>query len=194
MILEQLTLRNFCLFAGEQVFDLRPGRRDERHLPIVLFGGINGGGKTTLLDAIQLALYGVRARCSKRSQREEHLYDVCRSWRVVEGRVREELRVLKDGVPSLWLADNWPQLMEDIFPLDISGLFFFDAEKIRTLAEDETSSKALGAAIKSLLGLDIVERLITGFVRHERAEESRDGGGHRGHPWVIHGSFGKKYP
>jgi len=193
MILEQLTLRNFCLFAGEQVFDLRPGRRDGRHLPIVLFGGINGGGKTTLLDAIQLALYGVRARCSKRSQMsyddflcesihhgaaanamagvslsfryasdgEEHLYDVCRSWRVVEGRVREELRVLKDGVPSLWLADNWPQLMEDIFPLDISGLFFFDAEKIRTLAEDETSSKALGAAIKSLLGLDIVERLIT---------------------------------
>jgi AAA domain len=126
-----------------------------RHLPIVLFGGINGGGKTTLLDAIQLALYGVRARCSKRSQMsyddflresihhgapetagvslsfryasdgEEHLYDVSRSWRVVEGRVREELRVLKDGVPSLWLADNWPQLMEDIFPLDISGLFFF---------------------------------------------------------------------
>src|SRR5882724_11029940 len=192
MILEQLTLRNFCLFAGEQAFDLRPGRRNERHLPIVLFGGINGGGKTTLLDAIQLALYGVRARCSKRSQMsyddflresihhgapsetagvslsfryasdgEEHLYDVCRSWRVVEARVREELRVLKDGVPSLWLADNWPQLMEDIFPLDISGLFFFDAEKIRTLAEDETSSKALGAAIKSLLGLDIVERLIT---------------------------------
>src|SRR5258708_18923337 len=95
------------------------------------------------------------------SDGEEHLYDVCRSWRVVEGRVREELRVLKDGVASLWLADNWPQLMEDIFPLDISGLFFFDAEKIRTLAEDETSSKALGAAIKSLLGLDIVERLIT---------------------------------
>src|SRR5438067_1900682 len=68
MILEQLTLRNFCLFAGEQMFDPRPGRRNGRHLPIVLFGGSNGGGKTTLLDAIQLALYGVRARCSKRTQ------------------------------------------------------------------------------------------------------------------------------
>src|SRR5260370_30692434 len=115
MILEQLTVRNFCLFAGEQAFDLRPGRRGGRHVPIVLFGVINGGGKTTLLDAIQLALYGVRARCSKRSQMsyddflresihrgapetagvslsfryasdgEEHLYDVCRSWRGVEG-------------------------------------------------------------------------------------------------------------
>src|SRR5580700_12026515 len=67
MILEQLTLRNFCLFRGEQVFDLTPVRRNGKHLPIILFGGINGGGKTTLLDAIQLALYGGRARCSKRS-------------------------------------------------------------------------------------------------------------------------------
>src|SRR5580692_3978933 len=67
MILEQLKVRNFCLFRGEQTFNLIPGRRNGKHLPIVLFGGINGGGKTTLLDAIQLALYGGRAKCSKRS-------------------------------------------------------------------------------------------------------------------------------
>jgi len=182
MILEQLTVRNFCLFRGEQVFDLTPGRRNGRHLPITLFGGINGGGKTTLLDAIRLALYGGRARCSKRSNLayddflrqsihhgvngseaagvslsfrnaadgEEHLYDVCRSWKVSEGRLREDLRVLQDGLPDQWLSENWPQLVEDLFPLDISQLFFFDAEKIRVLAEDESSSKALGAAIKSL--------------------------------------------
>jgi DNA sulfur modification protein DndD len=193
MILEQLTLRNFGLFSAEQVFTLTPGRRNGKHLPIILFGGINGGGKTTLLDAIQLALYGGRARCSKRSNLpyddflresihhgangresagvtlsfryaadgEEHLYDVCRNWKVTEGRVREDLRVLQNGLPDQWLSDNWPQLVEDLFPLDISQLFFFDAEKIRSLAEDESSSKALGAAIKSLLGLDIVERLIT---------------------------------
>jgi DNA sulfur modification protein DndD len=192
MILEQLTLRNFCLFRGEQVFALTPVRRNGKHLPIVLFGGINGGGKTTLLDAIQLALYGGRARCSKRSNLpyedflrasihhgvngsesasvalsfryavdgEERLYDVRRTWRVVDNRVREDLRVFQDGLLDQWLTDNWPQLVEDLFPLDISQLFFFDAEKIRTLAEDESSSKALGAAIKSLLGLDIVERLI----------------------------------
>jgi DNA sulfur modification protein DndD len=71
------------------------------------------------------------------------------------------LRVFKDGEPDPWVSDNWPQLVEELFPLDISQLFFFDAEKIRSLAEDESGSRALGAAIKTLLGLDIVERLIT---------------------------------
>jgi len=191
MILEQLRLRNFCLFAGEQTFDLTPRRRGERHLPIVLFGGINGGGKTTLLDAIQLALYGQRARCSKRSslpyddflrdcihpgadeqlasvtltfryssEGEENVYAVNRSWYVADGKIREELKVDKNGFPDAWLSENWPQLVEELLPLEVSQLFFFDAEKIRALAEDETSSKALSVAIKALLGLDIVERLI----------------------------------
>jgi DNA sulfur modification protein DndD len=192
MILEQLTVRNFCLYRGEQAFDLTPITGTGRHRPIVLFGGINGGGKTTLLDAIQLALYGGRARCSKRADLsydeflrasvhhgtpdgegagvgltfryaldgEEHLYEIRRTWHVSDGRLREDLRVRRDGLADAWITDNWPQLVEELFPLDISQLFFFDAEKIRTLAEDESSSRALEAAIKSLLGLDIVERLI----------------------------------
>ena len=66
MILQRLTLRNFCLYGGEQSLELAPARRGGRGAPIVLLGGINGGGKTTVLDAIQLALYGPRAQCSKR--------------------------------------------------------------------------------------------------------------------------------
>src|ERR1700756_3031806 len=67
MILEKLRLRDFGLFRGDQTFDLTPAQRNGKRRPIVLFGGMNGGGKTTLFDAIQLALYGSRARCSKRS-------------------------------------------------------------------------------------------------------------------------------
>ncbi len=70
MILEQITLRNFCLFRGEQSFDLTPlsAPRNAGTRPIILFGGNNGTGKTTLLDAVQLATYGPRARCSKRAR------------------------------------------------------------------------------------------------------------------------------
>ena len=32
MILEELNVRNFGLFAGEQVFTLTPGRRGSKHL------------------------------------------------------------------------------------------------------------------------------------------------------------------
>ena len=68
--------------------------------------------------------------------------------------------MLLDGLPDRWHSEHWNQLVEDFFPLEVSQLFFFDAEKIRSLAEDETSSQVLGTAVKSLLGLDIAERLI----------------------------------
>ena len=94
------------------------------------------------------------------------------------GRLKEILSVFKDGVYDAWYSDNWPQQVEELVPLEISQLFFFDAEKIRTLTEDETSSQALGAAIKSLLGLDIVERLIAdaAVIQARQAKEGATAG------------------
>ena len=63
MILEQIKLQNFGLYSGNQTINLLPPSRDK---PIILFGGLNGGGKTTLLDAIQLGLFGGHARTSSR--------------------------------------------------------------------------------------------------------------------------------
>ena len=64
MIFKELILENFGPYAGRNVINLHTGTEDSR--PIVLFGGMNGGGKTTLMDAIRLALYGQRAQCSTR--------------------------------------------------------------------------------------------------------------------------------
>jgi DNA sulfur modification protein DndD len=192
MIFDQLILRNFCLYHGEQTFNLAPNKRGGKSRPVILFGGLNGGGKTTLLDAVQLVLYGIRARCSKRGDRsyeeflresihhgadprdgaavelsfryasegQEHLYQVTRSWCTVGERVRETVQVYRDGKIDNWLSDNWNHTVEELIPFGIAQLCFFDAEKIRFLADDETSSEALGSAVKSLLGLDLVERLI----------------------------------
>ena len=61
----ELVLNNFGPYLGYQTINLRP-EDDKSPPPIVLFGGMNGGGKTTLMDAIRLALYGPRAQCSTR--------------------------------------------------------------------------------------------------------------------------------
>ena len=66
MIFLELTLENFGPYRGKQVIDLRPKINDNVISPIILFGGMNGGGKTTLMDAMRLALYGQRAQCSTR--------------------------------------------------------------------------------------------------------------------------------
>ena len=63
MTLDRLVLENFGAFLGKHSVKLTPPSRKR---PITLFGGLNGTGKTTLLDALQLALYGKRARCSNR--------------------------------------------------------------------------------------------------------------------------------
>jgi DNA sulfur modification protein DndD len=64
MILDFLTIENFGVYGGTQPpLELTPP--DAEH-PIILFGGWNGGGKTTLLDAIQLVLFGPKARLSNR--------------------------------------------------------------------------------------------------------------------------------
>lgn len=197
MILQELRLHNFGIYRGIHQFDLTPTTEKGRCRPIVLFGGMNGGGKTTLLDAVQLLFFGKRASCSKRgdtsyeeflkscinhgvspkdgasvglsflyaSEGKEHIYDIDRSWSVSNsGSVREKTIVLKDGELDQWMADNWAHLVDDLVPFGVAQLCFFDAEKVRFLAEHDDCSGALGDAIKALLGLDLPERLIADTV------------------------------
>ncbi|MEM8370714.1 AAA family ATPase, partial [Morganella morganii] len=72
MLIKQLVLRNFRVFNGTHVIDLAPKKRknDDNPRPIVLFGGLNGAGKTSILSAIRLALYGRLAFGSATQQQE----------------------------------------------------------------------------------------------------------------------------
>lgn len=72
MLIKQLVLSNFRVFNGTHVIDLAPKKRqnDNNPRPIVLFGGLNGAGKTSILSAIRLALYGRLAYGSSTQQQE----------------------------------------------------------------------------------------------------------------------------
>ena len=65
MILDAITLQNYGVYGARQEIILTP---EQTNRPIILFGGLNGGGKTTFLDAVQLAFYGPKARLSNRGK------------------------------------------------------------------------------------------------------------------------------
>ncbi|MGW2539864.1 DNA sulfur modification protein DndD [Kitasatospora sp. NPDC001574] len=197
MHLHNLTLRDFGAYQGRQHLDLRvkPKR------PIILIGGLNGCGKTTLLDAIQLVLYGPRARCSGRGNRaydtylresinraadatqgselrlefsitaegRNRTYEVARSWAIVGKSVRENLVVTVDGRYDATVSENWAEHVEEILPLEVASLFFFDGEKVEQLADPERAADVIEAAVHSLLGVRAVEQLRTDLlVLHRR--------------------------
>ncbi|OBK56466.1 DNA sulfur modification protein DndD [Mycobacterium gordonae] len=63
MILDRLVLHNVGTFAGRHTLELTPPSATK---PIILLGGLNGAGKTTVLEAIHLVLYGALAQVSNR--------------------------------------------------------------------------------------------------------------------------------
>ena len=65
MLFEKITLENFASYKNRNEIELRPENPEK---PIVLIGGENGCGKTTLLDALQLVLFGPLAQCSNRGR------------------------------------------------------------------------------------------------------------------------------
>ena len=74
MLIKQLVLHNFRVFNGTHAIDLAPRKRphDLNPRPIVLFGGLNGAGKTSILSAIRLALYG-RLAFGPATQQQEYV-------------------------------------------------------------------------------------------------------------------------
>ena len=200
MILDEITLDNFGLYAGNQTVVLTPPSRDK---PIILFGGLNGGGKTTLIDALQLCLFGPHAKTSSRGsgayreylskciyrgatkqeaaikisfrhmvEGNEDQYSLRRSWHRANGSCKEHLEVLKNGRSEPTLAKNWSSHVEDFLPANIAHLFLFDGEQIEAYASGEESSSLIGAGIQSLLGLDMVDQLEKDLRVYERRKRT----------------------
>lgn len=102
-------------------------------------------------------------------------YTVKRHWMVNGKKVIESLNITEDGEELSELNTEQCQgFLNELIPIGVSDLFFFDSEKISELAED-TGGYALGDAIKKLLGLDLIDTLgadLTVLLRNESKKTS----------------------
>ncbi|WP_170211652.1 DNA sulfur modification protein DndD [Rhodoferax bucti] len=207
MLLKKLTLVDVGTYAGQQDFDLAPRIKYGAKRPIILFGGLNGTGKTTFLTAVRLALYGRQSLDVTPTQKEyeeyllelihrprhllvkakqasvalvfEHArmgeratYNVVRFWEERGKGAEERLVIYRDDATEAYLSDEQAQsFLNQLVPPGVAQFFFFDGEKISSLAKDD-SDAVLADAIKRLLGLDLVDRLnsdLNVFMRSHRA-------------------------
>jgi DNA sulfur modification protein DndD len=89
-------------------------------------------------------------------------YLVTREWNKKRKSITEKLTVKRNGAYLKDMAEErWQDFIDDLIPPGISSLFFFDGEKIQSLASDSLSEQILGEEVKKLLGLNVVEKLQT---------------------------------
>lgn len=186
MILTTLALSNFTVFKEHEEIQLAP---DSSSKPLIVIDGHNGSGKTSILTAIQLSLFGKRivtelgerigyadyleGLSSDKSKDssvslefkiytlgKEDIYKVVRRWgNTSKNRFYEELAVYKNSERDSVLETAWDDFIDTVIPIAISNLFFFDGEKIAEMATEEGICELLKTGIHSLLGINTLNQL-----------------------------------
>ena len=88
-----------------------------------------------------------------------YTYGVRREWTLTPN-FTETLTIHRNGeILSDLEIDQWQDLLNELIPPKFARLFLFDGEKIQNLVEDNAENIYLRDSFKSLLGLDLVDRL-----------------------------------
>lgn len=168
-------------FPTEIVF---PVAEDGRS--IFLIGGMNGAGKTSIMEAITYCLYGGKTdeiyRNINRREKAKGNANVAfelaiemddhselvvkRSWTAgvaSEPKARdltERLVVVRDGKRvSVQNQEIWQDFIRAAIPPGITQFFFFDGEKIQEIAADDHSEIRLKSSLEAALGIQFINRL-----------------------------------
>ncbi|MDA8310869.1 MAG: DNA sulfur modification protein DndD [Actinomycetota bacterium] len=190
MILDRVVLHDVGVFAGRQQLDLTPPSSAKpivlvgglngagkttllEAIHLALYGALapTGTRRRGAYDSYLRSLIHHRANPADGASVEVSFhvhregaachYRVRRSWRTTGKGLREDVQVYSDGALDQTLSATWAEQVDAFLPRGIAGLFFFDGEQIEALADLERSREVLRAALSSLLGLDMVERLTT---------------------------------
>lgn len=167
---------------------------------IFLIGGMNGAGKTSVMEAINICLYGAKNDFVYKSINRKEMakgnafvsfelwietdeleeIQVKRTWTAgtVDGPkpkdLEEKLVVIKDGKRvSVQNKEMWQDYINAVVPKGITQFFFFDGEKIQEIAADDHSEVRLKSSLEAALGIQYIARLAND-VLHLKQEERKN--------------------
>ena len=181
----KLCIENYKCFQKpvEINLDIAEGQKN-----IVLIGGMNGSGKTAILEAINICLYGKsKAKIFRSINRRElekgngnvffelqiklddgDILKIKRAWKntsyglnkITQSDLEEKLVLVKND-QRLAISDQggWQDFLEKTIPHSITQFFFFNGEKIEYMASDKDSEGKLKESIEALLGIEMAKRL-----------------------------------
>ncbi len=183
MKFHKLTIENYKSF--QFTTEIRfPVGEDGRS--IFLIGGMNGAGKTTIMEAINYCLYGAKAdeifrNINRREKARGNAHVsfeltmemddlselvVKRSWSAGVADdpkprdLTERLVLVRDGKRvSVQNQAIWQDFIRSMIPPGITQFFFFDGEKIQSIAADDHSEVRLKSSLEAALGIQYINRL-----------------------------------
>lgn len=183
MRFHKLTIENYKSFQfPTEIYFLD----SENGKSVFLIGGMNGAGKTSIMEAINHCLYGAKAddiyRCINRKEKARGNASVSfeltiemddlselivkRSWNagVIDDPkpkdLNERLIVVRDGKRvSVQNKQMWQDFIRATIPPGITQFFFFDGEKIQEIAADDHSEVRLKSSLEAALGIEYINRL-----------------------------------
>lgn len=153
---------------------------------IFLIGGMNGAGKTSVMEAVNICLYGARQDVIYKAINHKELKKanafvsfeleletdtletilIKRTWSANASEnplakdLQEKLVVVKDGRRvSVQNKEMWQDYINTTIPQGITQFFFFDGEKIQEIAADDHSEVRLKSSLEAALGIQYISRL-----------------------------------
>ena len=188
MKFRKLTIENYksFQFATEIRFPVGDDGRS-----IFLIGGMNGAGKTSIMEAINYCLYGAKPdEIFRNINRREKARGnagvsfelvmemddlselvVKRSWTAGAAGdpkpkdLAERLVVVRDGKRvSVQNQEIWQDFIRSMIPPGITQFFFFDGEKIQAIAADDHSEVRLKSSLEAALGIQYINRLAADII------------------------------
>ncbi|MCB1189286.1 MAG: DNA sulfur modification protein DndD [Leptospiraceae bacterium] len=184
MIFKKIVIENYKSFRFPLEVHFPHGENEKS---IFLIGGMNGAGKSSLMESINICLYGARKediyKAINRSElskgnslvsfelifetEEKNEIIVKRSWKASAGNqgirardLNEKLIVTQDGkLISVQNKEMWQDYINSTIPRGITQFFFFDGEKIQEIAADEHSEVRLKSSLEEVLGIRYISQL-----------------------------------